>query len=89
MILIDPHNPNATKIHAQLSHLTDLTKFPLHTWSLEVTVGCSNAFVSMVTQFHFWCKCRNPRVPLNSNADLQRVAECMEQQSWMVHNFPS
>ena len=30
MILIDPHNPNATKIHAQLSHLTDLSKFPLH-----------------------------------------------------------
>ena len=88
MILIDPHNPNATKIHAQLSHLTDLSKFPLH-----VVFGGDGWMLQCIREYghtvpFFGVNAGTLGFLLNSNADLQRVADCMEQQNWMVHNFP-
>ena len=55
MILIDPNNPKATKIHAQLSDLTDLSKLPFHLvfggdgWMLQCIREYGHTVISLVS----------------------------------------
>ena len=88
MLLLDPNNPNAINIHAQLSDLTDLSNLPFHLvfggdgWMLQ----CIRKY-GHKTPF-FGVNSGTLGFLLNSNADLLRIADCLEKKTWQVHNFP-
>jgi len=88
MLLIDPHNPKATQIHAQLSDLVDFSTLPFHVvfggdgWMLQCirTHGHDTPF--------FGVNSGTLGFLLNSSADLHRIANCLNEQNWQIHNFP-
>jgi|GEM_PF-3866073 len=88
MLLIDPHNPRAIEIHNQLSRLTDFSTLPFHV----VFGGDGWMLQSIRTHGHdtpfFGVNAGTLGFLLNSNANLQRIADCLTDQTWQIHEFP-
>ena len=90
MILIDPNNPKATKIHAQLSDLTDLSNLPFHLvfggdgWMLQCIREHGHR-----TPF-FGVNSGTLGFLLNSNADLTSYRRLFKSNTpWQIHDFLS
>ncbi len=88
MLLIDPHNPRAHALYDKLSCLVDLSNIPVHLvfggdgWMLQCIRNHG-----FTTPF-FGVNAGTLGFLLNSNANLERIANCLQQRSWQVHTFP-
>lgn len=88
MLLIDPNNPRAAELHSKLSDLTDFTNLPFH-----VVFGGDGWMLQCIRQHghgtpFFGVNSGTLGFLLNSNADLSRIATCLNEQTWQVHPFP-
>ncbi len=88
MLLIDPHNPKATALYEQLSHLVDFSTLPFHLvfggdgWMLQCIREHGNDTP------YFGVNAGTLGFLLNSSTELDVIAQCLTQQTWVLHSFP-
>jgi NAD+ kinase len=88
MLLIDPDNPKASQIHQQLSSLVDLSNLPFH-----VVFGGDGWMLNCIRNHgfdtpYFGINAGTVGFLLNSIDDLKRIADCLENQQVIFHDFP-